>query len=129
MPKQVCMGAMMSCSFGEAPSTLVVLPTNRVFTNEMPAATVMDHIPMVNVLTFGLCSAPTNPAVIAIIASSLGSVTKAPCLPATVEPWSPGTADVAIASLDSLNDSCTLKCLWQGEITFSEAGQVQTEVS
>ena len=26
MPNQVCMGAMMRCSFGMAPSSLVVLP-------------------------------------------------------------------------------------------------------
>lgn len=28
MPMQVCMGAMMQCSFGMAPSSLVVLPKN-----------------------------------------------------------------------------------------------------
>ena len=36
MPLQVCMGAMMMCSFGMAPSTLVVLPTNKVLTGEVP---------------------------------------------------------------------------------------------
>ena len=36
MPLQVCMGAMMQCSFGMAPSSLVVLPTNRVMTNKVP---------------------------------------------------------------------------------------------
>ena len=38
MPQQVCMGAMMSCTFGAAPSSLVVLPINRVMTNAMPIA-------------------------------------------------------------------------------------------
>ena len=28
MPQQVCMGAMLKCSFGAAPSSLVVLPKN-----------------------------------------------------------------------------------------------------
>src|SRR5204863_9182407 len=32
MPMQVCMGAMMQCSFGMAPSSLVVLPKNTTFT-------------------------------------------------------------------------------------------------
>ena len=31
MPLQVCMGAQMMCSFGMAPSSLVVLQTNEVF--------------------------------------------------------------------------------------------------
>jgi len=50
MPNQVCMGAMMMCSFGVAPSSLVVLPTNRVQTNMVPDANIMDHIPMVNIM-------------------------------------------------------------------------------
>jgi hypothetical protein len=30
MPNQVSMGAMMTCTFGAAPSSLVVLPKNKV---------------------------------------------------------------------------------------------------
>jgi len=56
MPQQVCMGAMMSCSFGAAPSSLVVLPINRVMTNHMPDANIMDNIPMVNILPFAMYS-------------------------------------------------------------------------
>ena len=52
MGQQVCMGAMMQCSFGMAPSSLCVLPTKMVMTSKMPAATIMDHIPLVNVLPF-----------------------------------------------------------------------------
>ena len=35
MGQQVCMGAMMKCSYGKAPSSLVVLPTNRVTSSHM----------------------------------------------------------------------------------------------
>ena len=52
MPLQVCMGAMMKCSFGMAPSSLVVLPINRVFTNQVPDANIMDHIPLVDIMPF-----------------------------------------------------------------------------
>ena len=39
----------MVCSFGAAPSTLTVLPVNQVMTSSQPAATIMDHVPMVNI--------------------------------------------------------------------------------
>ena len=61
MPLQVCMGAMMQCSFGLAPSSLVVLPTNRVMTNQVPDANIMDHIPMVNIMPFGMCTSALQP--------------------------------------------------------------------
>ncbi len=54
MGQQVCAGALTRCSFGTAPSTLMVLPQNGVFTGT-PAATVMDNQPLVNVLPFVLC--------------------------------------------------------------------------
>ena len=64
MSQQVCMGATLQCSFGAAPATLMVLPTNRVMTSNMPAATIMDHVPMLNILPFGMCNSPSNPMVL-----------------------------------------------------------------
>ena len=61
MPLQVCMGAMMQCSFGMAPSSLVVLPTNKVMTNMVPDANIMDHIPMTNIMPFGMCQSLGKP--------------------------------------------------------------------
>jgi len=37
MGMQVCMGASLQCSFGAAPSSLVVLPANKVMIGGMPA--------------------------------------------------------------------------------------------
>ena len=87
MPLQVCMGAMMQCSFGVAPSSLVVLPTNRVMTNNVPDANIMDHIPMTNIMPFGMCTSPANPVVAAATAAALGVLTPMPCIPATPAPW------------------------------------------
>jgi hypothetical protein len=42
MPQQVCNGALLQCSMGVAPSSLTVLPINRVNTAEQPDANVMD---------------------------------------------------------------------------------------
>jgi hypothetical protein len=46
MPNQVSMGAMMTCTFGAAPSSLVVLPKNKVLAEGAPAANIMDRVPL-----------------------------------------------------------------------------------
>ncbi|MAX78727.1 MAG: hypothetical protein CL843_00935 [Crocinitomicaceae bacterium] len=129
MPTQVCMGAMMTCSFGVAPSSLVVLPTNRVMTSNMPAANIMDHIPMVNILPFGMCSSLANPTVAAATSAALGVLTPMPCIPVTPAPWVPGTPDVLVGNMPALNNTCTLNCAWGGVISISQPGQMQCEVS
>lgn len=71
MPNQVTMGAMTTCTFGAAPSTLVVLQANRVMCEGPPAANIMDHKPMVNITRFGVCSSMANPMVIAATAAAM----------------------------------------------------------
>jgi len=128
MPTQVCMGAMMTCSFGVAPSSLVVLPTNRVMTSNMPAATIMDHVPMMNILPFGMCNSLANPVVASATAAALGVLTPMPCIPATVAPWTPGASKTMIGNIPALDNSCSLNCMWGGVISFSQPGQMQCEV-
>src|SRR5213595_538418 len=72
MPNQVSMGAVMTCSFGVAPSSLVVLPKNKVLCEGPPAANIMDHVPMLNIMPFGMCSSPANPTVAAATAATVG---------------------------------------------------------
>ena len=98
MPQQVCMGAMMTCSFGVAPSSLIVLPQNRVMTNNMPAANIMDNKPIVNIPPFGMCSSLANPQVAAATTAALGVLTPMPCIPVTVTPWAPGCGDCSVQS-------------------------------
>ena len=61
MANAVCMGAMCACSFGMTPSALVVTPENRVMLGSMPMATIMDYVPMKNIMPFGMCSSLANP--------------------------------------------------------------------
>ena len=90
MPNQVCMGAQMMCTFGMAPSALVVLPVGKfTFTDQMPDANIMDHIPMINIMPFGMCMSPANPTVAAATAAALGVLTPMPCIPDTPAPWVP----------------------------------------
>ena len=124
MGQQVCMGAMMQCSFGMAPSSLCVLPTKMVMTSKMPAATIMDHIPLVNVLPFGTCTSPANPMVAAATAAALGVLTPMPCIPVTTAPWLPGSPTVLLGKIPALNASSKCMCNWAGVISITSPGQV-----
>ncbi len=128
MALQTCMGALMKCSFGMAPSSLVVLPPNRVNTNMVPDANIMDHIPLVNIMPFGMCTAPSNPVVIAATAAALGVPTPAPCIPATPAPWVTGAPTVNLGYFPTLNNTSQLMCIWGGVITFTTAGEVTVNV-
>jgi hypothetical protein len=122
------MGAMMQCSFGMAPSSLVVLPTNRVMTNNVPDANIMDHIPMVNIMPFGMCNSPSNPVVAAATAAALGVLTPMPCIPATPAPWIAGAPTVLLGNFPSLDNVSQLMCIWGGVITFTNAGEATVEI-
>ena len=128
MPLQMTTGAMMTCSFGAAPSTLNVLPANRVMAGNVPAATIMDHAPMINVPPFGMCSSPANPTVIAATAAALGVLTPMPCVPAAPRPWVPGVPTTMIGNMPALNDTCKLMCVWGGAIQFTAPGQTTVQV-
>jgi len=123
----VCMGATLQCSFGAAPSTLIVLPQNRVIT-QTPDANIMDHVPLVNILPFGMCSSAANPAVAAATAAALGVLTPMPCVPVTPAPWVPGSPTVLIGSMPALNNSCKLMCTWGGVIQIINPGQMTVQV-
>lgn len=128
MPMQVCMGAMMQCTFGMAPSSLVVLPANRVMTQEVPDANIMDHIPMVNIMPFGMCMSPSNPVVAAATAAALGVLTPMPCIPATPAPWVPGAVTDLLGNFPALDNVSQLMCIWGGVITFTSPGEMTVEV-
>lgn len=116
-------GAVLQCSFGAAPGALQVLPTNRVMANSAPAATIMDHVPIVNIPSFGMCSSPANPTVAAATAAALGVLTPMPCVPATVAPWLPGVPTVLVGALPAVDNTCKLMCLWAGVIQVAAPGQ------
>lgn len=127
MAMQVCMGASMMCSFGAAPSTLVVLPENRTLTGT-PAANIMDFKPIVNVPPFGMCSSLANPTVAAATTAALGVLTPMPCVPLTTSPWVPGAPTVLIGNMPALDSNSKLICNWGGVIQITNPGQTTVEV-
>jgi hypothetical protein len=124
MPMQVCMGASMMCSFGMAPSSLVVLPKNRVLTGQVPDANIMDNIPMVNIMPFGTCMSIANPAVASATAAALGVLTPMPCVPVIPAPWTPGAETDLLGNFPALDNISTLMCAWAGVITFVSPGEM-----
>jgi len=117
----------LECSFGLAPGALDVLPINRVLA-PTPAATIMDFIPLVNILPFGMCTSPATPEVIAATAAALGVPTPMPCIPVTVDPWLPGSPDVLIGAFPALNDESLCMCAWGGVIAIIFPGEVTVEI-
>jgi uncharacterized protein DUF4280 len=128
MPFQVVNGAMLQCSFGMAPSSLVVLPINKDLTGNVPAANIMDHIPMMNIMPFGMCQSIANPTVAAATAAALGVLTPMPCIPATSAPWVPGSPTVLIGGQPALNSTSQCMCNWAGVIQITNPGQTTTQI-
>ena len=123
MPQHVCNGATLQCTFGLAPSILIVLPVNRVLTSNQPAANINDHIPIVNIMPFAMCSSIANPTVAAATAATLGVLTPMPCLPVTPAPWVAGAPTVLLANIPSLDNISKLTCMWAGVINITNPGQ------
>lgn len=127
MGNVVCAGAMLQCSFGNAPSSLVVLPANRV-TTTTPIANIMDNKPMINISPFGMCSSMANPTVAAATAAALGVLTPQPCIPAITAPWTPGSPTVLVGNMPALNNSSKCMCNWGGVISINYPGQSTIQV-
>jgi len=94
-----------------------------VMTSNVPAANIMDHVPMMNIMPFGTCSSLANPMVAAATAAALGVLTPMPCIPATTSPWVPGAPTVLLANQPALDDTSQLMCMWAGVIQVKSPGQ------
>lgn len=128
MAMQCCMGAVMMCTFGAAPSSLV--PTTKTtMTNNVMAANIMDHIPNSNIPPFGACMSIANPQVAAATAAALGVLTPQPCIPATTTPWAPGSLDILVDNQPALNNTSKLMCMWAGVISITYPGQINHMIS
>lgn len=124
MPLHVCNGAILQCTFGMAPSVFLVLPKNKMLTSYQPAANILDHVPMVNVMPFGACMSLANPAVASATSAAAGVLTPMPCIPNTPSPWVAGAPTVLLAGAPALDNVSTLMCLWGGVITVLNPGEM-----
>lgn len=129
MPMPVTSGAVLMCSFGLAPGTLNVLPTNRVTIESKPAATIMDNTPFLNIAPFGVCTSLANPITAAQTASALGVLTPGACTPVVPAPWAPGATKTLIGNFPALTDSSICNCVYGGVIQIQFGGAVQTQIT
>jgi len=122
MAMQVTNGAILQCSMGVAPSSLVVLPINRTLACGQPTANIQDHIPLLNIMPFGMSNSMANSAVAAATTAKLGVFTPMPCIPATLAPWVSGVPTVLVGGME-VDNTCSLMCLWAGVIQVVSPGQ------
>jgi hypothetical protein len=111
MPSLVCTGATLQCSYGAVPATFAASGTQ---TSAGSPVGVVTDVEVANVLSFGICSSPANPA--------KSPVNPPPCTPLLV-PWSPGSAQVTIDEVSALDDSSQCTCVYLGVVMVSTAGQ------
>jgi len=113
MPMQVVNGAQLICTFGSVPSIFQVLPIHRELDQNQFAANIMDHIPLVNIMPFGVCVKLAGP-----------------CVPATPAPWVPGAVapPVILDNAPALDNISTLICTLGGVITVLNPGQTTTMI-
>jgi hypothetical protein len=128
MPSPVVNGASLVCAMGAAPSTLVVLPQNRVLFEGQPAANIMDSKPFVNILPFGVCTSILNPITAAQTAAALGVLTPGTCTPVTVA-WTPGAPKTLIANLPALTQTSMCTCAYGGVIQITNPGATKEQVT
>ena len=124
MPLQVVNGAQLVCSFGMAPSSLVVLPVNRVLSGNQPAANILDDKSLVNIMPFAMCMSLANPQVAAATSAASGVLTPQPCIPMTQTPWVPGAPTLLIGNMPAVDNTCACQCLWAGMVSVVNPGQV-----
>lgn len=122
----VVMGAQLKCSFGAAPSGLLVVPTGPpVLFEKKPVATVMDFVPMKNILPFGMCNSLSNPPV---PPAPPKPMTPVPCMPIITGPWKPGSPTVKAGQMNVLNKDSICQCVWAGVITVVNPGTTKETV-
>ena len=131
MPIHMCMGSLMKCTHGVAPSPLMVLPTSAALTSGQFVATMMDFIPNLNIKTFGMCNSLGNPTVAAATAAAMGALTPMPCTFVPNGTWrgaSPPTIGIGGSLMPTLNPASFLLCSYGGTITFMFSPQTTVMV-
>lgn len=134
-PKQkpLIVTGMCQCSFGLAPSPFMIPPmmerplirippTPTEPTPYLPGGTIMDHIPFLNILPFGMCMSLMNPTVMMATIASLGILTPMPCIPITLVPWIPMKPLCQSKKIPMLLEQSMTICMWGGIIRITMPG-------
>src|SRR6478609_835868 len=118
-------GAMLTCSFGLAPSSLAVVAP-RPMIEGRPAAVITDIMPGANIPGFAMCQSLANPMVAAATAAALGVLTPMPCVPVVPAPWIPMAPQTTAGGAPVLVAGSTCICVYGGSISLAMPGAVRT---
>ena len=114
------------CSFGLAPSVIVITPEKAVLSSQLAAATIFDNVPFKNLTPFGLCNSLANPITAAQTAAALGVLTPGSCIPVIPAPWVPGAPTVLIGNLPALTSTSQVMCAYGGVIKVTASPAATT---
>jgi len=106
------------------------LPGKPVIDGALSTATIMEFIPLDNILPFGMCESLANPEVAAATTAALGVLTPMPCIPVVVDPWEPPSELMSYADLPLATIESKCMCMWGGEIAVDAPAEftVTTEM-
>ena len=107
-------GNLCRCSFGLIPIPL----TSPNVTVNVEGTPIITNTDTSTLISFGMCMTPSNPTVAAIIASSLGTVTMAPCKSVIITPWMNTKINVFACGKPVCTNASTCQCMWGGVITI-----------
>ncbi|MEJ0014966.1 MAG: DUF4280 domain-containing protein [Acetobacteraceae bacterium] len=118
MPELLTTGCMLTCTFGDIPSAFIALelPGKPVIDEAFATATIMEIVPIDNVLPFGMCMSLANPEVAAATTAALGVLTPMPCIPVILDPWEPPSENMLFDDLPLATVESKCLCTWGGEI-------------
>lgn len=126
MTQSTILTSMLMCPFGAAPAPMVVLPVTRAIVMMGPPATMLDFVPMMNIMPFAMCSSMANPQVAAATAAALGVLTPQPCIPMTVAPWVPPVPTTILSIAPATSYTALAMCIWGGVIKQIVPGEFTT---
>lgn len=117
---------MLKCSFGMAPSSLMILDPMRPCVQGKAIGNIMDNKPFANIPPFGMCQSMGNPTVASATAAAMGVLTPMPCTPVIAAPWTNG-GKFKIKMLPALMENSKCMCNWGGSIEITNPGNTTTE--
>jgi len=109
---------MLTCTMGAVPAPFVTmpLPGKTQHMGALPGALITDIVPLVNIPTFVMCRAPSNPTVIAATTAAMGVPTPGACLPVPASGWFPPAISETYCGLSKALISSKCLCAYGGTI-------------
>ena len=125
----VVQGAVLACTFGTAPGTLIGTSQSICMAGGKPVATIQDVGAYVHIAPFGMCTSMANPQVAAATAAALGVLAPQPCMLAAAGTWILVKPGILTGGIPCLCSESQLFCgKGMGMISIKSPGQMKVLV-